>query len=181
MFDLAHELGHIILHPWSENIELIDKNEFKLIEKQENMFASAFLLPADSFGSDIKRYHTNLNYYVELKKKWGVSIQSMIYRTHQLGIITNNQYKYLMTQVSSKGWRKKEPNDKTFILEENLFQVAIDVLISEKVFKPKSFMLELEEIGLCFNTLELETLLNLQCGTLSNNDENNSNIIRLKN
>ena len=27
-FDMAHELGHILLHPWSENLELITKEEF---------------------------------------------------------------------------------------------------------------------------------------------------------
>lgn len=43
-FDMAHELGHIILHPWSESLELITKEEFKLRERQANIFASAFLV-----------------------------------------------------------------------------------------------------------------------------------------
>ena len=52
-FDMAHELGHILLHPWSEDLEAITKDEFKARERQANMFASAFLLPRDSFGKDI--------------------------------------------------------------------------------------------------------------------------------
>ena len=28
-FDMAHELGHILLHPWSESLDLISKEEFK--------------------------------------------------------------------------------------------------------------------------------------------------------
>ena len=48
-FDLAHELGHILLHPWSESLEMIMREEVKMREKQANMFASAFLLPADDF------------------------------------------------------------------------------------------------------------------------------------
>ena len=41
-FDMAHELGHILLHPWSEDLEAITKDEFKARERQANMFASAF-------------------------------------------------------------------------------------------------------------------------------------------
>ena len=42
---MAQELGHILLHPWSEDLEAITKDEFKARERQANMFASAFLLP----------------------------------------------------------------------------------------------------------------------------------------
>ena len=44
-FDIAHELGHICLHGWSEDIEKIDRDEFKEREKEANEFAAAFLLP----------------------------------------------------------------------------------------------------------------------------------------
>ncbi len=33
-FDIAHELGHICLHEWSEDIEDISKEEFKLKERE---------------------------------------------------------------------------------------------------------------------------------------------------
>ncbi len=33
-FDMAHELGHILLHPWSESLDLISKEEFKSRENQ---------------------------------------------------------------------------------------------------------------------------------------------------
>ena len=75
-FDMAHELGHILLHPWSEDLEAITKDEFKARERQANMFASAFLLPRDSFGKDIASYPTDLKYYQFLKNKWKVSIQA---------------------------------------------------------------------------------------------------------
>ena len=42
-FDIAHELGHIFLHPWSENIEELSRQEFKERESQANKFAGAFL------------------------------------------------------------------------------------------------------------------------------------------
>ena len=63
-FDMAHELGHILLHPWSESLDLIGKEEFKSRENQANRFASAFLLPKESFLQEIQAYPTDLNYYL---------------------------------------------------------------------------------------------------------------------
>jgi len=94
-FDMAHELGHILLHPWSESLDLITKEEFKARERQANMFASAFLLPDIGFGNELKEYNayvTDLKFYQALKKKWKASIQAMLYRSHDLGAITDNQY-----------------------------------------------------------------------------------------
>ena len=139
-FDMAHELGHILLHPWSEDLEAITKDEFKARERQANMFASAFLLPRDSFGKDIASYPTDLKYYQFLKNKWKVSIQAMIYRTHQLGIMSDNQYQYLMRQVSKNGWRIKEPGDVPYSLNENIFQGAIDLLIEQNVLTAKEIL-----------------------------------------
>ena len=44
-----------------------------------------------------------------LKLKWKVSIQALIRRAYELSIITANQYKYLFTQLSARGWRTREP------------------------------------------------------------------------
>ena len=63
-FDMAYELGHIFLHPWSESLDLISKEEFKSRENQANRFASAFLLPKESFLQEIQAYPTDLNYYL---------------------------------------------------------------------------------------------------------------------
>ena len=63
-FDMAHELGHILLRPWSESLDLISKEKFKSRENQANRFASAFLLPKESFLREIQAYPTDLNYYL---------------------------------------------------------------------------------------------------------------------
>ena len=52
-FDAAHELGHILLHTWSEDIESLPRDEFKDREKQAHSFAAAFLLPKASFLQDL--------------------------------------------------------------------------------------------------------------------------------
>lgn len=178
-FDIAHELGHILLHPWSESLELISREEFKSRETQANIFASALLLPRNSFGRDVKAYPTDLKYYLWLKKKWKSSVQSMVYRSHQLRIITDNQYQYMMRQISKNGWRKKEPDDVPYALNENIFQGAIDLLFKERILTPSTLMRIFRQQSITLFPVDIEELLHLRKGTL-NIEEPRPKIIQLK-
>lgn len=170
-FDMAHELGHIVLHPWSEDIETLSKEEFKARERQANMFASAFLLPRDSFSKDVSQYPTDLKFYLFLKKKWKVSVQAMMYRARQLNIISANQYQYMMRQVSKNGWRTKEPDDVPGVLNESIFQGAIDLLFDNKILTPKSLLSDFKRHGVTLYPEMIEELLHLREGTLNVEDK----------
>ena len=165
-FDIAHELGHILLHEWSEDEEVLTREEFKAKEKNE--FAAAFLMPETSFAADVELDPQNLDYYKQIKRKWKVSIAAMLYRSCDLGIITQGQYQYMMRIMQNKGWRKSEPLDNTMkAAKPALFSDAVDLLLDNKVFTQKEFVDELSEMGLAMNPSELEVLLNLSKGTLS--------------
>lgn len=170
-FDMAHELGHIVLHPWSEDIESLSKEEFKARERQANMFASAFLLPRDSFSKDVSQYPTDLKFYLFLKKKWKVSVQAMMYRARQLNIISANQYQYMMRQISKNGWRTKEPDDVPGVLNESIFQGAIDLLFDNKILTPKSLLSDFKRHGVALYPEMIEELLHLKEGTLKVEDK----------
>ena len=171
-FDMAHELGHILLHPWSEDLEALSKDEFNVREKQANMFASALLLPREAFGRDISQYPTNLKYYEFLKEKWNVSMQAMLYRTRQLKIITANQYQYLMRQVSKNGWRTCEPGDEIpGDLNESIFQGAVDCLFENHILSPKTLMQDFRRNGIDLYPDMIEDLLHLKTGTLCFEDK----------
>lgn len=165
-FDMAHELGHILLHPWSESLDLISKEEFKSRENQANRFASAFLLPKESFLQEIQAYPTDLNYYLHLKKRWNCSMQAMVYRAHQLKAITDNQYQYMMRQISKKGWRINEPGDTPYYLNENIFQGAIDVLFESEYLNPSTLLQVFKKYGVSMYPEDIEELLNLRKDTL---------------
>lgn len=70
-FDLAHELGHLLLHD-DIDMELLSPQEFKVIEKEADLFASAFLLPEKEFIADFAdiRRKSNPDAYLELKRKY---------------------------------------------------------------------------------------------------------------
>lgn len=178
-FDLAHELGHILLHPWTEDIETIPNDEFKDRERQANKFASSLLLPKETFSKDCSRYPTELEYYIRLKKKWGVSIQAMLYRACDLDIISNNQFQYLMRQISSKGWRKKEPGDTPHVLNENIFKMGIELLLDNNYTKQDVTNI-FEESSINLFSDEIEELLNLPSKYLNVDDKPKNNIIELK-
>ena len=166
-FDMAHELGHILMHAWGESNEDIDKDEFNLREKQANIFAGALLLPADSFGKDVAPYATNIDFYRALKKKWGVSMQAMMYRARQLEIITANQFQYMMRLMSKRGQRKREPGDIPGRLDGTIFQGAIDLLIDGEYKTADEIKWEFARSGIILHQKDLESLMGLKEGTLN--------------
>jgi len=180
-FDCAHELGHIMLHNWDEDIETISRTEFNELENQADAFAAAFLLPKDAFLEDISKRPNNLDYYKKLKLKWNVSIGAMIIRAYKLGAITTSQYQYMMRQMAIKGWRKQEPYDDLLeIPEPNLMRNAVKILLKNKFDTGADFIKEFSnryEIALLRD--EIETLLNLEENTLAT-FKNNSISLELK-
>ena len=180
-FDVAHELGHIMLHGWSEDEEVLSREEFKAKEKEANEFAAAFLLPETSFAKEVSLDPQKLDYYVMLKRRWKVSVAAMLYRSCSLGIITQGKYQYLMRVMQNKGWRKSEPLDNIIkAANPSLFSDAVDLLIVNNVFTAKEFVDELGDMGLAMNPDELEVLLNLQKDTLSVKNIKQDKIVILK-
>lgn len=108
-FDAAHELGHLILHQHLTQSELAEKETLKRVEREANMFAGSFLMPEESFAQDLQGL--TLSCFITLKRRWLTSIQSMIHRCQQLGVLDYDHYKSLQIQISSRGWRTREPLD----------------------------------------------------------------------
>ena len=99
-FDAAHELGHLVLHKHAAPSG-IDA------EKDANAFASAFLMPAASMKA-IGRV-VSLDYLIQEKRKWGVSVAAMAYRLHSLRLMSDWNYHTLCVDMSKRGYRTKEP------------------------------------------------------------------------
>lgn len=159
-FDLAHELGHLLLHNNGEEIN--DKSVLDRIEKEANSFAGAFLFPRDSAISDINS--TTLNHLITLKEKWKISIAAIVFRAGELGIFNDNQVTYLNRQLSYNKMRKKEPLDSEIRIEEPLaFRQAIDLILNNNI----KTAYEISKVDLPYGNEELESLLNLEKNTLA--------------
>ncbi len=168
-FDIAHELGHICLHEWSEDIETLSKEEFKCREREANDFAAAFLLPEDTFRKDAESGPQTIAYYKQLKKKWKVSIAAMIRRAEALSVISKDEYQTLIRIMQRRGQRKEEPLDDVLLTATPaLLKASVLILLQEDIFSPKDFIETLsKEYGLSIHPTDVEYLLDLPVGTLS--------------
>lgn len=130
--DAAHELGHLVLHRRLKEKTLADAAAFKEVERQAFMFAGAFLLPGESFASEV--WSPSLNGFLPLKARWKVSLGAMIKRCRTLGMINEEYEQRLWKHYSARGWRKAEPLDDTISVESpRLLARSVRLLIDERL------------------------------------------------
>ncbi len=101
--NLTHELGHLVLKvPTS-----IDE------EKAAFRFGSAFLAPAERLIRQVgaKRSYIHISELRILKKQFGISIQALLHRMLELGIINDSYYRRWCIYINKTGWRKQEPDE----------------------------------------------------------------------
>jgi len=182
-FDVAHELGHKVLHDPYLNLDDLSKEEFKQIEQEANDFAAAFLLPRESFFRDVSIHSNDLMYYKTLKKKWCVSIGAMVMRAYKLGAISDGTYQYMQRSISQKGWRTKEPLDDIKDIREPVsMKQAVELLIENNYITGDEFIYKLSKhYGLSLFREEIEELLGLEKGYLETESvPQKSNIVSIK-
>ncbi len=100
-FDLAHELGHIILHRHGAATG-------REAEREADEFASYFLIPPKDLAASVGRVRS-FNQIVQLKRRWGVSAAALCYRLNRDGYITDWMYRSFCIHLS-KNFSRSEPN-----------------------------------------------------------------------
>jgi Zn-dependent peptidase ImmA (M78 family)/DNA-binding XRE family transcriptional regulator len=161
-YDLAHELGHLVLHRWVEQSDLEDRATLKAIEREADKFAGAFLLPSTSFPNEV--YTTRLDAFVPLKERWKVSIQAMVFRCRDLDLIDDDQALNLYKQISFRRWRKKEPLDdprKIPLEQPRLLKRAVELVLESGKKHPEDILNEL-----ALSAAWIEEFCTLEPGTL---------------
>lgn len=134
-FDVAHELAHMVLHRHLPSLPQREDKLFKTIEAQANHFASAFLLPASTFQEEA--IPVTLEHCLRLKTKWCVSVQAMLKRAGQLGIISEEQERRLWVNLGRRKWRTREPLDEFLSPERPKFlQRSVELLVQSGLIDP---------------------------------------------
>ncbi|GAF21007.1 transcriptional regulator, XRE family [Bacillus sp. JCM 19047] len=134
-FDLAHELGHLLLH-YMKDVRTQDKKRENKLEEEANLFASCFLLPEHAFKKDFYKLKglTNPDSYVFLKKKWLVSIQAIAYRANKLGLLEYEKYRRFNMAINRKGYRKREPlDDKIPLVKPARLKSLFDIVFTNEM------------------------------------------------
>jgi len=127
-FDLAHELGHLVMHTDAEP-------GGRTVEDQANRFAAEFLMPAAEIGDELP---TTMNAaawqaLARAKERWGASIQALLYRARRLESLTEISYRNAMATLTSRGWRRSEPGLVTVLEQPSMLPRALELLAAEGI------------------------------------------------
>lgn len=100
-FNLAHEIGHVMLDLDAEMDE----------EAAASRFAGALLVPAQLVFDELGRRRTDvsLDELLLLKPLWGVSAQCILHRLRDLDVISQSHYEWWWRELSALGYRRVEP------------------------------------------------------------------------
>ena len=127
-FDLAHELGHLVMHADAEP-------GGRIVEEQAHRFASELLMPAEELAQLLPRAMNAAAWgsLAKLKEQWGVSMQALLFRARRLGVLSDVSYRNAMTTVSARGWRRSEPGQIKVLEQPSLFPKAVELLEGEGI------------------------------------------------
>ncbi len=101
--NLAHELGHLVLKPGKG----VDE------EKAAFRFGAAFLAPASTLRREVgaRRSAIGLDELLLLKRRYGMSLQALVHRLHDLGVINDLHARQWWRTINAQGWKKVEPEE----------------------------------------------------------------------
>ena len=126
-FNLGHELGHLILSV-KEGLDS---------EAACHRFIGAFLAPKQAvcFELGSRRTTLDMNELFLLKKKYGLSMQAWIFRSRDLGIISDNEASRLFQRFRANGWHRHEPGEalpteRPLRMERLIYRALAEDLIS---------------------------------------------------
>lgn len=120
-FDMAHELGHLVLHNHAAP-------SGRQAEIEANAFASEFLMPEPSVQANRVR-HWSMSALIQKKKIWTVSASALAYRLHKLGYISEWSFKSTNIEMQRLGYKTTEPepspNEQSKIFEHVLNRLRV--------------------------------------------------------
>lgn len=173
-FDAAHELGHIVLHSRIPQGQYEDDELYNLLEAQAHRFASAFLLPPESFSQEV--VWPTLDNLLSLKSRWKVSVAAMIVRCRDLSLLNEQVELRLWKGRSARRWTKGEPGDDAIPFEQpKLMMRGVHLLVDNGVFERDTLV---NQIGLAPEIIEM--LCNLRRGYLNHQLCADDKVVSLK-
>lgn len=119
-FDSAHELGHLVMHRQADSV-------VPILERQANAFAAAFLAPAEQIWPELPG-GWDLDHFVALKHRWGLSVAALLFRARELGAMDGACYRNAVAWMASHGYRSHEPEPLIYSDRPHLLGEAVELL-----------------------------------------------------
>ena len=141
-FTVLHELAHLLLS--------LDHLNPKAKEKYCHQFAAAMLLPKETAIRELgeNRNKLMIQELGALKKQYGISIQAIVARAKDLGIISESYYKQFFFYINQMGWKQKEPYSYEGTEQSNRFeQLLFRALAEEQISISKAAALKNQTVA----------------------------------
>ena len=129
-FTLAHELGHLVLE--GRLAEGLDEEKFA------NRFAGAFLVPEEEMYRALgqRRKEIDLQELMLLKREVGASVQALLYRIGDLGILPFTTRQQMWRRLKKQGLFEEElgdlyPPEQTHLFMHRVYRAVAEGLIGD--------------------------------------------------
>ncbi|GAA1084013.1 ImmA/IrrE family metallo-endopeptidase [Tsukamurella spumae] len=100
-FDVAHELGHLVMHPATPGDEAEQ-------EREADQFASEFLMPYDALSTQVRR-NPSAGEVLEARSRLKVSAMALTRALHTTGRMSDWHYRQMCIDLAGRGYRSGEP------------------------------------------------------------------------
>ncbi len=132
-FTLLHELAHLLLKFGN----ITDRQKETLCHQ----FAGAMLLPEETIKTELGEHRNKISSLelANIKKQYGISMQAIIMRAKDCGIINENYTKQLFFFFKQMNWKVDEPYDYEGVEQSNRFeQLLFRALIEDQISMSKA-------------------------------------------
>ncbi|PLS31706.1 DNA-binding helix-turn-helix protein [Bifidobacterium margollesii] len=103
-FDIAHEIGHLLLHVDSMSEDANSRD----VEAEAHEFAANLLMPERRVKAVVP-CHAGVADILKGKRYFKVSAMAMARRAHELGRLSDWEYRRTCSALTAKGYRAAEP------------------------------------------------------------------------
>jgi len=138
-FTLLHELAHLLLG--NSFGDITEKHKETLC----NQFAAAVLLPEQSLRNELGNFRNRLliQELGNIKKQYGISLQAIVMRARDCGIINENYTRSFFFMMAQMNWRIDEPVQYEGVEQSNRFdQLLFRALAEEQISLSKAASLK---------------------------------------
>jgi len=129
IFTIAHEFGHILMHPASFNDEDMEIEEQ---EKEANIFAGYFLMPQKAFHKRLEEVKglDFVDAILHIKRAFKVSYEAVLYRLIEENVVDKDIWQYFRARYKRrynfdfKGHREPAPLEAIDCIEDRLSRLV---------------------------------------------------------
>lgn len=107
-FDLAHELGHLVMHANTRGGEHVTD---RYLEREADRFAAELLVPRQTLRARVLA-PVGLDALLDLKARFGVSAQMMAYSLKDAGRLSDWATRQILIELEHRGFRTGEPGSR---------------------------------------------------------------------